>query len=59
MDFSAEYESGEIKIDDEEIVAAGWFDPHELPTSPEKISIARKLIEWPVDAKLREKVVSP
>ena len=53
--FTAEYESGEITIDETEISDAGWFDPDNLPTIPGKISIARQLIDWFVEAKLREK----
>jgi len=52
--FTAEYESGEIKIDEAEISDAGWFDPDKLPIIPGKISIARQLIDWFVDARLRE-----
>jgi NAD+ diphosphatase len=52
--FTAEYESGEIRIDEEEIVDAGWFDPSTLPNIPGKISIARQLIDWFVNAKSKE-----
>ena len=50
--FTADYESGEIKIDETEIVDAGWYDPDRLPTIPGKISIARELLDWYVNAKL-------
>ena len=53
--FTAEYESGEIRIEEDEIADAGWFDPEKLPTIPGKISIARELIDWFVEAKSREK----
>jgi NAD+ diphosphatase len=53
--FTAEYESGEIKIDESEITDARWFEPDTLPTIPGKISIARKLIDWFVDKKLMGK----
>ena len=53
--FTAEYESGEIRVDETEIGDAGWFDPDKLPTIPGKISIARKLIDWFVDSRLRDK----
>ena len=56
--FTAEYESGEIKIDETEITDARWFEPDKLPTIPGKISIARKLIDWFVDKSLREKDTS-
>jgi NAD+ diphosphatase len=52
--FTAEYESGEIKIDETEITDARWFEPDKLPTIPGRISIARKLIDWFVDKNLRE-----
>jgi NAD+ diphosphatase len=57
--FTAEYESGEIKIYDAEIVDAGWFDPERLPTIPGKISIARKLIDWFVETRSKEKGIAP
>ncbi len=53
--FTAEYESGEIRIDEAEITDARWFEPDRLPTIPGSISIARKLIDWFVDKKLSEK----
>jgi NAD+ diphosphatase len=43
--FLAEYESGEIKLDEREILDAAWFTPTELPRLPGKISIARRLID--------------
>jgi NAD+ diphosphatase len=44
--FIAQYESGEITVDGEEIIDAEWFLPNNLPKIPGKISIARKLIDW-------------
>ena len=44
--FTAEYDSGEIAIDDVEIQDAGWFPANGLPRIPGKISIARRLIDW-------------
>jgi NAD+ diphosphatase len=44
--FTAEYAGGEIAMDGKEIVDAGWFTADNLPTIPDKISIARKLIDW-------------
>lgn len=44
--FTAEYASGEILIDESEIMDAGWFSTHNLPPIPDKISIARRLIDW-------------
>ena len=44
--FTAQYESGEIRIDGEEIVEAGWYQAGNLPKIPGKLSIARQLIDW-------------
>jgi len=44
--FAAEYAGGEIAIDNNEIVSAGWFDRNNLPDLPRKMSIARALIDW-------------
>jgi NAD+ diphosphatase len=44
--FIATYAGGEIFLDDEEIEDAGWFTADNLPRIPDKISIARKLIDW-------------
>jgi NAD+ diphosphatase len=57
--FTAEYESGEIKIDEAEIVNAGWFDPERLPIIPGKMSIARKLIDWFVETRSKEEGIAP
>ncbi len=43
--FTAQYESGEIKIDGEEIVEAGWYRVDNMPQLPGKVSIARQLID--------------
>ena len=48
--FLAEYESGELSVDGVELDAAGWFGADELPENlPDKISIARELIDWYVE----------
>ncbi len=44
--FTAQYESGEIRIDGEEIAEAGWYRADNLPQIPGKLSIARQLIDW-------------
>lgn len=44
--FTAEYASGEIKIDTKELSDAAWFAADELPEIPGKLSISRKLIDW-------------
>lgn len=47
--FTAEHKSGEISIDNTEIVEAGWFSARNLPRVPDKISISRRLIDWYVE----------
>ena len=43
--FTAEYESGEIKIDEKEILDAAWYSQDNLPMLPSPYSIARRLIK--------------
>ncbi|MFP4482484.1 MAG: NAD(+) diphosphatase [Thermovirgaceae bacterium] len=43
--FTAEWDSGEIAVDGEEIEDAGWYTPDIFPELPPDISIARKLID--------------
>jgi NAD+ diphosphatase len=43
--FEAEWASGAIRIDEDEIVDAAWFRPDDLPTIPPGMSIARRLID--------------
>jgi NAD+ diphosphatase len=43
--FTADYSGGEIRIDENEIADAGWFSADSLPQIPEKLSIARRLID--------------
>lgn len=43
--FTAEHAGGEIRIDEEELVDAGWFRRDELPRLPPRFSIARRLID--------------
>lgn len=49
--FTAEYAGGEITPDPSEIADAGWFRPDRFPQIPEKISIARSLIDWFVESR--------
>jgi NAD+ diphosphatase len=44
--FIAEYESGEINVDGEEIDDAAWYEYSNLPQRPTKSSIAGRLIEF-------------
>ncbi len=48
--FTAEYSQGELRPDPAEIADAGWFRRTSLPWIPEKISIARQLIDWFVES---------
>ncbi|MDT8284326.1 MAG: NAD(+) diphosphatase, partial [Thermovirgaceae bacterium] len=43
--FTAEWASGEIRIDGVEIEDAGWYEPGSFPEMPPGISISRRLIE--------------
>lgn len=44
--FIADYESGVIKLQEDELSAAAFFSKENLPEIPRKLSIARKLIDW-------------
>lgn len=45
--FNADYISGDIHLQSSEIAKGGWFRKDSLPTIPEKLSIARMLLdEW-------------
>lgn len=43
--FTADYESGELHLQQEELKKAGWFQRTNLPKLPEKLSISRRLID--------------
>lgn len=43
--FNADYVSGEIKLQTSELARGAWFKKDNLPTIPEKLSIARMLID--------------
>ena len=43
--FTAEYVSGEIRIDEKEITDAHWYSRDNLPEQPSRVSVARKLID--------------
>jgi NAD+ diphosphatase len=47
--FTAAYAGGELNLDPQELVDAGWFHKSALPEIPPRLSIARKLIDWFVD----------
>lgn len=44
--FTAEYEGGDIQVDNVEIGHADWFGIENLPEIPRRGSVARKLIDW-------------
>jgi NAD+ diphosphatase len=44
--FTADYDGGEIRLEESEIADAGWFAADELPGLPPKMTIARRLIDW-------------
>ncbi len=43
--FNADYDSGTLKLQHSELSAGAWFNKSDLPEIPEKLSIARKLID--------------
>lgn len=43
--FTAEYESGELKLQEDEISDAGWFSPDNCPATPQPGSIAYRMIQ--------------
>lgn len=49
--FTAEYDSGSLVIDREEIAEAGWFKKDALPRTPGKYTLAGELIDWFVRTK--------
>jgi NAD+ diphosphatase len=44
--FTAEHASGEIRVDPTELLDAGWYKAHTLPSLPDPMTVARKLIDW-------------
>ncbi|MBO7418206.1 MAG: NAD(+) diphosphatase [Bacteroidaceae bacterium] len=44
--FTAEYDSGTIKLQEDELSAGAFYRKDNLPHIPQKMSIARKLIDW-------------
>lgn len=47
--FIADYESGEIKLQKDELSAGAFYSRENLPEIPRKLSIARRLIDWWVE----------
>lgn len=50
LGFAAEYESGDISVDNNEITNAGWFRADDMPSVPSTVSIAGKIIRWFCDS---------
>ena len=46
LGFTAEYAGGNIKLQDDELSAGAFYSKDNLPEIPEKLSVARKLIDW-------------
>lgn len=47
--FNADYDGGELHVQREELKKAAWFHRDHLPNIPEKLSIARRLIDHWLD----------
>ena len=45
LGFNARYTSGELVLDENEIIDAQWYRHDELPPIPPGMSIARRLID--------------
>ena len=45
LGFHAEYLSGELRLDQRELLDGGWFSPDALPVLPPKFAISRQLID--------------
>ena len=43
--YNADYISGDIHIQKEELARASWFTKDNLPKIPEKLSIARQILD--------------
>ena len=43
--FNADYESGAVRLQREELNKGAWFTKDHLPTIPEKLSIARMILD--------------
>lgn len=50
--YTAEYESGNIKLQEEELSAGAFYTRDNLPEIPKKLSIARRLIDAWIEGKI-------
>jgi NAD+ diphosphatase len=57
--FTAAWAGGEIRVDEREILDAGWFAADALPPIPDKVSIARRLIDRFVETRGRDPLTPP
>lgn len=48
--FVADYDEGEIVVQESELKSASWYTKENLPRIPEKLSIARKLIDYWIES---------
>lgn len=55
--FTAEYESGEISLQDEELDFGRFFTIDNLPELPKKLSLARKLLDWWIEKQNKSKSI--
>ena len=53
--FTAEHASGEIKVDPDEIVDAGWYTVDSFPNLPDPLTVARRLINWFAEGRAKER----
>ena len=49
--FTAEHAGGDIRIDETELVDAGWYTADALPSLPDPLTVARRLINWFISLK--------
>ena len=54
--FTAEYDSGKIHLQRSELSKGAWYDKDHLPQIPEKLSIARQLIDHWLKEQEKEKM---
>ena len=53
--YTAEYSGGDMRPCDEEIADAQWFTLDALPTLPNRVSIARRLIDATIERLHRQR----
>lgn len=57
--FTAVYDSGNLVIDENEILEAGWFKADQLPVIPKRYTLAGQLIQWFVSGQHRQCMTTP